>query len=78
MTDLDPARKLAHRTARRCSMFTGCTPSMFNRYLGRRQRRLSATRTLRAPTAPVDVDLSRMPPVAIHASGDELLLAASG
>lgn len=74
LTDLDPARKLAHRNARRCSMFTGSALSMFSQYLGQRQRRLSTRRTVRAPSAPVDADLSRMPPVTIHASADELLL----
>jgi acetyl esterase/lipase len=60
-TDADPAPKLRHRNARRCSMFTGGALSMFARYLGE-------------TVSPVDADLSALPPVAIHASSDELLL----
>lgn len=73
LTDLDPARKLAHRNARRCSMFTCGGLSMFAEYLGHRERRLGRTAAAALP-APVDADLSEMPPVAIHASADELLL----
>jgi acetyl esterase/lipase len=60
-TDADPAPKLHHRNARKCSMFTGGALSMFARYLG-------------DVVSPVDADLSELPPVAIHASSDELLL----
>lgn len=73
LTDLDPKRKLAHRNARRCAMFTGSALTMFNEYLTRRglNPRLAQSR----PVPPVDADLTRMPPVTIHASTDELLLA---
>ena len=74
LTDLDPSRKLAHRNASRCALFTGGALSMFTRYMDQRERRLNARGTVRATTAPVDADLSQMPPVAIHASADELLL----
>jgi acetyl esterase/lipase len=60
-TDADPAPKLQHRNARKCSMFTGGALSMFARYLGE-------------AVSPVDADLSGLPPVAIHVSSDELLL----
>lgn len=60
-TDADPTPKLQHRNARKCSMFTGGALSMFARYLG-------------DVVSPVDADLSDLPPVAIHASSDELLL----
>lgn len=59
-TDADPTRKLKHRNARKCSMFTCGALSMFARYLGE-------------IVSPVDADLSAMPPVTIHASSDELL-----
>jgi acetyl esterase/lipase len=60
-TDANPVPKLHHRNARKCSMFTGGALSMFARYLG-------------DVVSPVDADLSGLPPVAIHASSDELLL----
>jgi acetyl esterase/lipase len=63
-TDADPTRKLGHRNARRCSMFPSTALSVFARYLQRAQ-----------VVSPVDADLSSLPPVTIHASSDELLLA---
>jgi acetyl esterase/lipase len=73
-TDADPARKLKHRNARRCSMLTRGALSMFARYLGKVQlpegRGSSSSRVV----SPVDADLSSLPPVTIHASSDELLL----
>ncbi|ORX05568.1 alpha/beta hydrolase [Mycolicibacillus trivialis] len=63
LTDIDPARKLAHRNARRCSMFPGRALAVFSHHL--QETALS----------PVDADLSQLPPVTIHASGAELLLA---
>ncbi|OBI51438.1 alpha/beta hydrolase [Mycobacterium sp. E787] len=72
-TDADPARKLRHRNARRCSMFTRAALSMFARYLG--EARLPHDgETCTRIESPVDADLSSLPPVAIHASSDELLL----
>ncbi len=72
-TDPDPARKLRHRNARRCSMFTRAALAMFTRYLG--EVRLPADgETSACVESPVDADLSSLPPVAIHASSDELLL----
>jgi acetyl esterase/lipase len=73
-TEADPARKLRHRNARRCSMFTRGALSMFTRYL--RQARLPQGRgsSARRIDSPVDADLSSLPPVTIHASSDELLL----
>ncbi|WP_082277088.1 alpha/beta hydrolase [Mycobacterium ostraviense] len=74
-TDPDPARKLAHRNARRCSMFTCGALSMFARYLGEVQLPQERPKSSRRVESPVDADLSPLPPVAIHASSDELLLA---
>ncbi|VBA57992.1 Carboxylesterase LipF [Mycobacterium attenuatum] len=74
-TDADPARKLAHRNARRCSMFTRGALSMFARYLGEVQLPPSRSQPARRVESPVDADLSPLPPVSIHASSDELLLA---
>ncbi len=72
-TDADPARKLRHRNARRCSMFTRAALSMFAQYLG--EVRLPHDGGMAARVeSPVDADLSSLPPVAIHASSDELLL----
>ncbi|WP_374021415.1 alpha/beta hydrolase [Mycobacterium sp. HNNTM2301] len=71
-TDADPARKLRHRNARRCSMFTRGALSMFARYLS--QAQLVEGRGESTVASPVDADLSALPPVTIHASSDELLL----
>ncbi|UQX12358.1 alpha/beta hydrolase [Candidatus Mycobacterium methanotrophicum] len=72
-TDPDPARKLGHRNARRCSMFTRRALSVFDRYLRQAQLWERSDDVLGCAVSPVDADLSRLPPVAIHASSDELL-----
>lgn len=72
-TDPNPTRKLKHRNARKCSMFTRRAFSMFARYLG--DAHVSENRGGPAVASPVDADLSSLPPVTIHASSDELLLA---
>jgi acetyl esterase/lipase len=73
-TDADPARKLRHRNARRCSMFTRGALSMFARYLGEARLPDGDGGTTGPIDSPVDVDLTSLPPVTIHASSDELLL----
>lgn len=73
-TDADPARKLRHRNARRCSMFTRGALSMFARYLGEVRVPTGDGTSARKVESPVDADLSSLPPVAIHASSDELLM----
>jgi len=72
-TDPDPTRKLRHRNARRCSMFTRGALSMFSRYLGEARIPTGKATSARRVESPVDADLSSLPPVAIHASADELL-----
>lgn len=72
-TDADPARKLKHRNARKCSMFTRRAFSMFAQYLSNAQVLDGGGDSTVA--SPVDADLSSLPPVTIHASSDELLLA---
>jgi acetyl esterase/lipase len=72
-TDADPGRKLRHRNARKCSMFTRRAFSMFAQYLSTAQVLEGQGNT--AVASPVDADLSSLPPVTIHASSDELLLA---
>jgi acetyl esterase/lipase len=72
-TDTDPSRKIGHRNARKCSMFTRRAFSMFARYLSEAQVLEGQDDDVVA--SPVDADLSLMPPVTIHASSDELLLA---
>lgn len=72
-TDTDPARKLKHRNARKCSMFTRSAFSRFAKYLG--DARAAEGRGESTVASPVDADLSSLPPVTIHASSDELLLA---
>lgn len=72
-TDADPARKLKHRNARKCSMFTAGALSIFARYLGEVQLPDGQGRSLGRVVSPVDADLSALPPVAIHAGADELL-----
>jgi acetyl esterase/lipase len=72
-TDADAGRKLRHRNARKCSMFTRRAFSRFAQYLSNApvlEGQGSST-----VASPVDADLSCMPPVTIHASSDELLLA---
>ncbi|MGN6335152.1 alpha/beta hydrolase [Mycobacterium sp.] len=72
-TDADPVRKLKHRNARKCSMFTRRAFSMFAQYLSKAQ--VLEGRGDTTVASPVDADLSAMPPVTIHVSSDELLLA---
>ncbi len=73
-TDADPARKLRHRNARSCSMFTRGALSTFARFLSDAQLLESRGNGADRVVSPVDADLSSLPPVTIHASGDELLL----
>jgi acetyl esterase/lipase len=73
-TDPDPARKLKHRNARKCSMFTRGALSMFARYLGEVHLPVGRETSAARVVSPVDADLSSLPPVTIHASSDELLL----
>ena len=72
-TDADPARKLNHHNARKCSMFTRRAFSMFAQYLSNAQ--VLDGQGDSTVASPVDADLSSFPPVTIHASSDELLLA---
>ncbi|HEX4559870.1 MAG TPA: alpha/beta hydrolase [Mycobacterium sp.] len=73
-TDPDPTRKLEHRNARKCSMFTRGALSMFARYLGEVHLPAGRGSSSARVASPVDADLSSLPPVTIHASSDELLL----
>ncbi|WP_025734978.1 alpha/beta hydrolase [Mycobacterium genavense] len=73
-TDANPVRKLKHRNARKCSMFTAGALSIFSRYLGEVQLPDGPGRSTGHVVSPVDADLSALPPVAIHAGADELLL----
>ncbi|MEZ0352273.1 alpha/beta hydrolase [Mycobacterium sp. pR1184] len=73
-TDANPERKLKHRNARRCSMFTAGALSIFSRYLGEVQLPDGPGSSAGHVVSPVDADLSALPPVAIHAGADELLL----
>ncbi len=72
-TDTDPVRKLKHRNARKCSMFTRRAFSRFAQFLSKAQ--VVEGQGGSAVASPVDADLSSLPPVMIHASSDELLLA---
>ncbi|WP_082947576.1 alpha/beta hydrolase [Mycobacterium sp. E2479] len=71
-TDTDPVRKLKHRNARKCSMFTRRAFSRFAEFLSKAQ--VVEGQGDYAVASPVDADLSSLPPVTIHASSDELLL----
>jgi acetyl esterase/lipase len=73
-TDTDPVRKLKHRNARKCSMFTAGALSIFTRYLREVRIPDGPGSTSGEVVSPVEADLSSLPPVAIHASSDELLL----
>ncbi len=72
-TDADPVRKLKHRNARKCSMFTRRAFSRFAQFLSNAE--VVEGRGESTVASPVDADLSSLPPVTIHASSDELLLA---
>jgi acetyl esterase/lipase len=72
-TDADAGRKLRHRNARKCSMFTRRAFSRFAQYLSNAP--VLECQGSCTVASPVDADLSCMPPVTIHASSDELLLA---
>ncbi|WP_120314306.1 alpha/beta hydrolase [Mycobacterium mantenii] len=72
-TDADPVRKLKHRNARKCSMFTRRAFSRFAQFLSNAQ--VVEGQGDSTVASPVDADLSSLPPVTIHASSDELLLA---
>ena len=74
-TEADPTRKLKHRNARKCSMFTRGALSVFARYLSEAHVPTGdGNSSARVVVSPVDADLSVLPPVTIHASSDELLL----
>lgn len=77
LTDLDPASKLAHRNAARCSMFTGAALAAFAKYLHRCERRPASRREAAALVNPVTADLSQLPPVTVHVSADESLYSDS-
>lgn len=72
-TEADPTRKLQHRNARKCSMFTRGALSMFAQYLSKAQLPGDVGTTEGGVVSPVEADLSSLPPVTIHASADELL-----
>lgn len=74
-TDADPVRKLKHRNARKCSMFTRRAFSRFAQFLSNAQVVEGKGQGDATVASPVDADLSSLPPVTIHASSDELLLA---
>jgi len=74
LTDLGSSHREAHTNARRCAMFGHRVLPAFAKYVERCHQRLTAGDSPGALVPPVDADLSQMPPVAIHASGDELLL----
>ena len=74
LTDFCSSRRRHHRNARRCSMFSATSMPLFAKYAERCYERLGLTGGYRSLTSPVDADLSTLPPVAIHAGSDELLL----
>lgn len=74
LTDFCSSRRRQHRNARRCSMFSSTSMPIFAKYAARCHERLGLTGGYRSLTSPVDADLRALPPVAIHASSDELLL----
>lgn len=74
LTDFCSSRRRHHRNARRCSMFSSTSMPIFAKHAARCYERLGLTGGYRSLTSPVDADLSALPPVAIHAGSDELLL----
>ncbi len=75
-TDANPTGKVGHRNARRCSIFPSGALPVFTRYLRQAQLQSQRESITGEVVSPVDAeDLSALPPVTIHASSDELLLA---
>jgi acetyl esterase/lipase len=74
LTDADPTRKLKHRNAQRCSMFPCKALSVFAQYLSQSPTEQGGRLPPGRLVSPIDADLSSLPPVAIQASSDELLL----
>jgi acetyl esterase/lipase len=75
LTDLDPIHKARHRNVKRCSLFTLEAVQAFTDHLRRTHETFE---TDAAPlVSPVNLDLSAMPPVQIHAASGELLLQDS-
>lgn len=77
LINLSSTSKLAHPNAGRCSMFSGSVLPAFAKHVNQCHYRLHASGRHCALTAPVDADLSHMPPVTIHAGADELLRAGA-
>lgn len=74
LTDLGTPRRRTHRNARRCAMFASGVLPIFAKYVEQCHQRLDVGGVVRPLTPPVDADLTRLPPVTIHAGADELLL----
>lgn len=75
LTELDPARKLAHTNADRCSLLPGTAVSELTRLSRRIDAQRATDPDAQARICPVDHDLRGMPRTLIQVGSDELLLS---
>lgn len=73
LTDADPVRRRKNLDVQRCPLFPPRAVDVLARYIRRAQSRIVVDGEPGPLASPVDEDLSRMPPVMIHAGADELL-----
>lgn len=73
LTDADPVRRRRNLDVQRCPLFPPRAVDVLARYIRRAQSRIVVDGEPGPMASPVDEDLSRMPPVMIHAGTDEIL-----
>lgn len=74
LTELDPARKLAHVNADRCALLPGTAVAELSRLTRRIDAQKATDPNAQARRCPIDHDLRGMPPTLIQVGSDELLL----
>ena len=75
LTEMDPARKLAHRNSRHCAMFPRRAVPALTRLSDRLDERAMTTRGQAPRVCPVDADLRALPPTLIQVGSHEMLYA---
>ncbi len=73
LTEMDPARKLAHRNARHCAMFPRHAIPVLTELSARMDERAMTTRGQAPRVCPVDADLRDLPPTLIQVGSHEML-----
>lgn len=74
LTELDPARKLAHPNADRCALLPATAAAELSRLARRLEAHRATSPYTRARLCPIEHDLRGMPPTLIQVGSDELLL----